>query len=403
MPIRKKADFTVQTSAKGPNIKQSGYTFYSYDKDSAALYFQFKNDDGSPVNLKHASVRLLFVLDDKHFMASDEDVEVVDVIHSTARYMLSDVFLKNYTGKITGYVYLDFEDGSRTDDGRFSFTVKRSAIDDVAPQMGDSYVKDFEDVKAEVQEAADKVKAEISEKVDTNVSDIKEAKSTGISNINDYVSEVETSKTTAIENIGGYVSEVEDSKNNAVEDIGQALPAVENEIADVKDLWNRQKEDMIIGGLNLLTGTSDEWEEYTWTGWTTSWDTISLEKINVKPGDTVTYSAELDNSLDDVDLDIELLFTALDENNTAIANSNSSRVETGRKKHVTTTLTLPEETVKLRLPYIRKKDGNKEKTAGIRKRSLQRGIPMDWKPSFKDYDAKIKTLENAIINLGGAL
>ncbi|MEK0177514.1 BppU family phage baseplate upper protein, partial [Tetragenococcus halophilus] len=62
MPIRKKGNIDIRTSAKGAQATQTGYTFYSYDKNSAALYFEFNDQNGQPTDLKKATVRLVMIL-----------------------------------------------------------------------------------------------------------------------------------------------------------------------------------------------------------------------------------------------------------------------------------------------------------------------------------------------------
>ncbi|MDN6423312.1 MAG: phage baseplate upper protein, partial [Tetragenococcus koreensis] len=162
MPIRKKGNVEIQTSANGTKTKPTGFTFYSYDKNSAALYFQFKEEDGEPTDLAEATIHLVFILNDEKFIPDKGDIEIWTAIPGAARYIIPDNLL-GYEGKITSYVYLDFSDGSHTDEGRFTFEIKRSLITDVIPEAGDKYVKDFEDIKAEVQEAADGAKETISQ------------------------------------------------------------------------------------------------------------------------------------------------------------------------------------------------------------------------------------------------
>ncbi|MEK0177433.1 phage baseplate upper protein, partial [Tetragenococcus halophilus] len=163
MPIRKKGDIDIRTSAKGAQATQTGYTFYSYDKNSAALYFEFNDQNGQPTDLKKATVRLVMILNDddkKNASPIMTKAEIISELRGTAKYDIPESLL-SYEGKVTGYICLEFEDGSHTDEGRFIFNIKRSMISDVLPEAGDKYVQDFEDVKERVEQAGDSATKDI--------------------------------------------------------------------------------------------------------------------------------------------------------------------------------------------------------------------------------------------------
>ncbi|MCF1585243.1 BppU family phage baseplate upper protein [Tetragenococcus koreensis] len=230
MPIRKKGDVEIQASASGTKVRQTGYTFYSYDKNSAALYFQFREQDGQPTDLSKATVHLVMILNDdggKEFIPKSDEIEVLSAIRGTAKYVLPDNLL-GYEGKVTSYVYLDFSDGSHTDEGHFAFEIKRSLITDVIPEAGDKYVKDFEDIKAEVQEAADGAKETISQKV-TEVSDTSDS---AISKVNQVADGATESITTAADSIDKAKSNAEATISEYVSSVGSAKEAAEKRIND---------------------------------------------------------------------------------------------------------------------------------------------------------------------------
>lgn len=230
MPIRKKGDVEIQASANGTKVKQTGYTFYSYDKNAAALYFQFREQDGQPTDLDKATVRLVMILDDdggKKFIPGDDEIEVISAIRGTAKYVLPDNLL-GYEGKVTSYVYLDFSDGSHTDEGHFTFEIKRSLITDVIPELGDKYVRDFEDVKEQVEQAADGAKETISQKV-TEVSDTSDS---AISKVNQAADGATESITTAADSIDKAKSNAEATISEYVSSVGSAKEAAKKRIND---------------------------------------------------------------------------------------------------------------------------------------------------------------------------
>ncbi|WP_038025877.1 phage baseplate upper protein, partial [Tetragenococcus muriaticus] len=190
MPIRKKGNIEIQTSPRGVQVKQTGYTFYSYDKNSAALYFQFREQDGQPTDLAKATVHLVMILDDdngKKFIPGDDEIEVISAIQGAAKYVLPDNLL-GYEGKVTSYVYLEFSDGSHTDEGHFTFEIKRSLVTDVIHEADDKYIKDFDDIKAEVQKTANsaiKTASEASKSIDEASKEVNTAKAEAIKNMHE--------------------------------------------------------------------------------------------------------------------------------------------------------------------------------------------------------------------------
>ncbi|WP_146028680.1 BppU family phage baseplate upper protein, partial [Tetragenococcus halophilus] len=67
------------------------------------------------------------------FPVDKDDIDVISAVRGTARYVIPENLL-GYEGKITGHIYLDFEDGSHTDEGQFTFNIKRSMISNVLPE-----------------------------------------------------------------------------------------------------------------------------------------------------------------------------------------------------------------------------------------------------------------------------
>ncbi|MCO8294915.1 BppU family phage baseplate upper protein [Tetragenococcus halophilus] len=192
MPVLKKGEIKARATAYGTEVKSTGYVFYSYDKNSSALFFQFRNQNGETTDIANAKIRLLLIKnddEDKEFIPSQEDFEIISKLGGKAKFVLPEMLLA-YQGKVTGYIYLDFEDGSQTDEGQFTFRIRRSMITHVLPEAGDKYVQDFEDVKERVEQAGDSA-----------TKDIKQAKDDAESQIGEYVGEVESAKDSAVEDI----------------------------------------------------------------------------------------------------------------------------------------------------------------------------------------------------------
>lgn len=169
MPVLKKGEIKARATAYGTEVKSTGYVFYSYDKNSSALFFQFRNQNGEPTDIANAKIHLLMILEDdegKEFIPGQEDFEIISKPGGKAKFVLPEMLL-SYQGKVAGYINLDFEDGSHTDEGQFSFRIRRSMITRVLPAMGDKYVQDFEDIKERVEQAEDSTRNDFKDSVES--------------------------------------------------------------------------------------------------------------------------------------------------------------------------------------------------------------------------------------------
>ncbi|EPI2200595.1 BppU family phage baseplate upper protein [Enterococcus hirae] len=164
MAFKKIGRMKVNTKVKGRHGQDTGFVFYSYDKGSVALEFLFRDQDYQIVDLTNTTFKILLTIEqdgqEKKFTAIDSQ-PIIDYPESgVVTYHLPDQLL-NYEGEVKGYVYLDFEDGSHSDESAFTFTVIRSKIDSEIEEASEIYIKDFEQVKKEVFELAEREKEAI--------------------------------------------------------------------------------------------------------------------------------------------------------------------------------------------------------------------------------------------------
>ncbi|MDN3191048.1 BppU family phage baseplate upper protein [Enterococcus faecalis] len=152
------------TSIDGNHESKKRYIFYSYDKGSATLDFRLKNQKNEVQDLTDVTVKLLFtgIQDGKErkFTYLDSQPIIENPEEGRILYSLPDKIL-NYEGEIRGYLYLDFEDGSHSDELSFTFTVVRSKIDSDMEEISEVYIKDFEQIKQEIFELAEREKEAI--------------------------------------------------------------------------------------------------------------------------------------------------------------------------------------------------------------------------------------------------
>lgn len=164
MKFKKIGRMKVCTKVKGKNEQDTGFVFYSYDRGSSALEFLFRNQDYQITDLTNTTFKILLTImqdgQEKKFTAIDSQPIIENPESGIVTYPLPEQLL-NHEGEVKGYVYLDFEDGSHSDEIAFTFTVIRSKIDSEIEEVSEIYIKDFEQVKKEVFELAEREKEAI--------------------------------------------------------------------------------------------------------------------------------------------------------------------------------------------------------------------------------------------------
>lgn len=173
---RKTGEIVVPTEPVSRATKITGFTFKSYDKSAGVLQFQIKNQDGSPTDLIDATVRLFMYIyqgeEKKEFPIFDNQIITESYMQGIVKYPIPDMLL-SYEGKVDANVYIDFPDGSHTDNLAFTFNIEKSIIDGDVQLNGEYYFKDFQQlldgVKQEATDAVNEALAKV-EVVSENVS-----------------------------------------------------------------------------------------------------------------------------------------------------------------------------------------------------------------------------------------
>ncbi|EOH47748.1 hypothetical protein SSC_00087 [Enterococcus faecium EnGen0189] len=176
MADRKVGEITVPTEPVSRATKITGFTFKSYDKNAGVLQFNIENQDGSPTDLIDATVRLFMYIyqgeEKKEFPIFDNQIITESYMQGIVKYRIPDMLL-SYEGKVDANVYIDFPDGSHTDNLAFTFNIEKSIIDGDVQLNGEYYFKDFQQlldgVKQEATDAVNEALAKV-EVVSENVS-----------------------------------------------------------------------------------------------------------------------------------------------------------------------------------------------------------------------------------------
>lgn len=167
----------VPTEPASRAMTITGFTFKSYDKKAGVLQFEIKNQDGSPTDLIDATVRLFMYIyqgeEKKEFPIFDNQIITESYMQGIVKYPIPDMLL-SYEGKVDANVYIDFPDGSHTDNLAFTFNIEKSVIDDNVQLNGEYYFKDFQQLLDGVKQEATDAVNEVLAKVDSSTAKMQE-------------------------------------------------------------------------------------------------------------------------------------------------------------------------------------------------------------------------------------
>lgn len=175
--IIKKGPVKVPTQPKDFDLQATGLVFKSYD-NQIALEFNVVQQDGTPADLLGANLRLLmFIYDEVDGTIKKEPIPFItknliteSFLNGHVVYILPEA-MKAYNGMVEAYVYIEYPDGSTSDNLGFTFRMKRSAIDGLAQDKADYFIEDFKQLLAAASLEANKV----IEGLDTEIKNLQQA------------------------------------------------------------------------------------------------------------------------------------------------------------------------------------------------------------------------------------
>lgn len=359
MRLRRIGKIDVHARVSGNDTISTGFVFYSYAKNSNALEFHFKDQQGRPVDLLGTKVRLLLIVkdngEDKEFKTLDEEIVTESSLNGIVRYIIPDR-LMGYQGIVDGWIYLDFPDGSKTDEVHFRFTMERSKIDQEAPLIRDFYVPLFEEIvdsiKAELSIDAGKAKNDISQMV------------------------IDTQKITQEEQekIQAELPKLQETLISLNTSVDEALEKVDVLKTGVKLSTLYKMSDGRLSKFfpnpNLLPGTSINWSSSTFTGWVNSSKDYALSELGLNIGDTITISAELDATNSSVNICTG--FSILVASGAIVHLGNTINAGNIGTSSITHKLESNDPIIGIRVFPIRKFDSTTQVTARYRKHKLEK-------------------------------
>ncbi|HGF7779702.1 TPA: BppU family phage baseplate upper protein [Enterococcus faecium] len=175
--IIKKGPIKVPTQPKDFDLQATGLVFKSYD-NQIALEFNVEQQNGKPADLLGANLRLLmFIYDEVDGTIKKEPIPFItknliteSFLNGHVVYILPEA-MKAYNGMVEAYVYIEYPDGSTSDNLGFTFRMKRSAIDGLAQDKADYFIEDFKQLLAAASLEANKT----IEGLDTEIKNLQQA------------------------------------------------------------------------------------------------------------------------------------------------------------------------------------------------------------------------------------
>ena len=249
----------VPTEPASRAMTITGFTFKSYDKKAGVLQFEIKNQDGSPTDLIDATVRLFMYIyqgeEKKEFPIFDNQIITESYMQGVVKYPIPDMLL-SYEGKVDANVYIDFPDGSHTDNLAFTFNIEKSVIDDNAQLNGEYYFKDFQQLLDGVkQEATDAVNAAL-----TNVDST-------IEKANQQINEFVEGATQAIDQTIDEVTEQLQDTQTKVEAVSKNVSSAQNDLTILEDRIDQTNQQIgDLGKLKKMYSNSSDFGDYDYSG-----------------------------------------------------------------------------------------------------------------------------------------
>ena len=277
---KKTGEIIVPTEPTNPPAKITGFTFKSYDKKAGVLQFEIKNQDGSPTDLINATVRLFMYIysgeEKKEFPIFDNQIITESYMQGIVKYFIPDMLLA-YEGKVDANVYIDFPDGSHTDNLAFTFNIEKSIIDRDVQLNGEYYFKDF-------QQLLDGIKQETTDAVNEALTNVDSTIEKANQQINNFVEDAAQSIDQTIVEV---TEELKTTQSN-IDTVSQNVVSTQNELTLIKDKMNQTNQKIgDLGKLKKMYSNSIDFGDYDYSGNSNLLSTITSDYFTTKDNVTI--------------------------------------------------------------------------------------------------------------------
>ncbi|WP_238046412.1 BppU family phage baseplate upper protein [Enterococcus mundtii] len=204
--------------------------FWSYDKGTAKLRMQLLRKDNTPQILSEGTtvpIRLKFKSKTAKdgFGKHDYLASIEDRLGGIVSIVLEDNIL-GYVGTVEGSVYINFPDNRSLDTaGRFTFTIRRSPIDETTSELEDYYFNGF----SQTIDKIEKIMTDGKQAIDQKIADSEQKINENLVETNNQITQVNQS----IETLNHEITEANnriDQTNQQISDLGNLKKMYSNSI-----------------------------------------------------------------------------------------------------------------------------------------------------------------------------
>ncbi|QAA19439.1 hypothetical protein C0649_05130 [Enterococcus faecium] len=220
----------IVIQAEAINPIQTNVVFWSHDRGTAKLRMKLVRKNGIPQSLPEGTtvpIRLMFksATAEGGYGKHDYLATIEDRVNGIVSIVLEDNIL-GYVGKVEGSVYIDFPDDRSLDTaGRFTFAIKRSAIDETTPELENYYFNGFSQTIDKIEKILADGKQEIEQKITESETQI-DAK---VKDTNDKITKANQDVATLNTNIDKANDRI-DQTNQQIGDLGKLKKMYSNSI-----------------------------------------------------------------------------------------------------------------------------------------------------------------------------
>ncbi|EOS7695421.1 BppU family phage baseplate upper protein, partial [Enterococcus hirae] len=169
--------------------------------------------------------------------------------------LIPDMLLA-YEGKVDANVYIDFPDGSHTDNLAFTFNIEKSIIDRDVQLNGEYYFKDF-------QQLLDGIKQETTDAVNEALTNVDSTIEKANQQINNFV---ENAAQSIDQNVVEVTEELKTTQSN-IDTVSQNVVSTQNELTLIKDKMNQTNQQIgDLGKLKKMYSNSIDFGGYDYSG-----------------------------------------------------------------------------------------------------------------------------------------
>lgn len=187
-------DFTLSLELEPTEnrVVQTAAIFWSHDVNTAKIYIELLRK-GTPIILnKDVTVRVMMLFDDENKSEHIYTAKIEDELKGLVSITLEES-MRMYVGQVTCGVYVDYQNEEKTDNGYFTFGMRRSLIDKDMPELQKLYVSDFEKALEDIKEFKvdiDKNIIDMTENFNSNIKEMQEELNKKYDNANDKINEI---------------------------------------------------------------------------------------------------------------------------------------------------------------------------------------------------------------------